>query len=316
VSFDGSFQRLYPAVVAGGLCFAAYLQAGGISSLVAARLPAPMPSASPAGKPSPSPRATARQGRESSAILARNAFDSRVGPLDGSATPPPTAEPVVTSAPLDPSDAPPCSSGSVVLITESDDPDFSFALLKGSSGSKMRRVGDDLDGKKVELIAWDRVVLGSGSDRCSLRMHTGSAKSSEPSKPEPASTPTSAVEQAAALAQASNGGSSEGGITKVSDTQYVIERGGPEKMVEVQQAFMKSGRTVDGKGIRLYRSSQSTILGKLGMKKGDTIQSINGFDMSNPDKAIEAYGRLKTSKNVAFVVERGGKNVTIDVTIQ
>jgi hypothetical protein len=38
--------------------------------------------------------------------------------------------------------------------------------------------------------------------------------------------------------------------------------------------------------------------------------------MSNPDKAIEAYGRLKTSKNVAFVVERGGKNVTIDVTIQ
>lgn len=304
-NLDATAKRFYPAILCGLLGTIAYLQGSGISSLVAEQLPGAAPAAPAARKPTSAPRGADKSAQ---VILARNAFDSVTGPLTGKPPPPPPPPVAVVTTETE---LPRCASASVVGITESDDPAFSFALIRTSGPAKMRRIGDDVDGKKLESIGWDRVVLSSAGSKCQLRMLDETAsKSAAGEAPEPArpARPTATKDAAAAPAS--------GEITKVSDNEYVIERGGPEKMNQMQQAFMKAARVVDGQGIRLQRSAQTTILGQLGFQKGDLVKTINGFDMTNPDKSMEAYGTLKTAKKVQVVLERDGKPVTLDMTLK
>ena len=49
-----------------------------------------------------------------------------------------------------------------------------------------------------------------------------------------------------------------------------------------------------------------TLLGMLGMENGDRLQTINGFDMTSPEKALEAYARLRTADHLTVPVNRKG----------
>jgi general secretion pathway protein C len=312
-----TFERTYPAVVAGALAVAAYWQAGGVASLVASRLHAAPSSSVAVSRPAgPAAQASPRE-LTASAILARNPFDSATGPIGPpkpSAPPPPVPVAVEPEPGGEAALPPKCTTGVPVLISEADEPALSFALVKTGADKRMVKLGDAVDGRTVESIGWDHVILAAGTERCSLRMHDVE-RAATTSDDAPVVRPMPASESAPAPAS-SSAATTNADIVKVSDTEYVIERGGADAMTAMQQAFMKSARVVDGKGIRLFKAAQSTVLGQLGLKRGDTVETINGLAMSEPDKAIEAYGRLKTSRTVTLGVERGGKDVTITITIK
>ena len=59
-----------------------------------------------------------------------------------------------------------------------------------------------------------------------------------------------------------------------------------------------------------------SLLDTLGMKDGDVMKSINGFDMSDPQKALEAYARLRSADRLTVAMERGGAPVNIDINIR
>ncbi|NUP09328.1 MAG: hypothetical protein HOW73_25020 [Polyangiaceae bacterium] len=321
-SIDAVAKRYYPAIVCGLLATVAYFQSSGISSLIAEQLPKTSAAAGTEGDPEAAlealkkgPKASAPQ-KSASEILKRNPFDSVTGPLGlkpVATTPPPTAtKPVATKG-----EPPKCSSGEVTLIAGSLDPAYSFAVITSNNLSKMRRIGDDVDGKKVESIHGESVVLASdGGDRCKLTMHdevpgaAGGAPTTAmgPTKMAPdmessAKTPTARV---GAMA----------GIRKVSDTEYVLEGDSEQKLTQMKQAFMKSAKVVDGQGLRLYRAAQTTILGHLGLKKGDIVKTMNGYDMSSLDQSTEAYEKLNGAKSVQVVIEREGKPLTMDYKVE
>ena len=75
----------------------------------------------------------------------------------------------------------------------------------------------------------------------------------------------------------------------------------------------ENGRTV---GIRMMGVKADSLLGVLGMQNGDRLQTINGFDMSSPEKALEAYARLRTADKLTVQVNRGGKNMNLDYNIK
>lgn len=319
-SIDAFAKRYYPAIVCGLLGTVAYLQARGISSLIGEQLPGQAAALPAVGARLPLAAVDASRGKSADVVLGRNAFDSVTGPLGGRNAKPPAPPPADPGAfvPARNDGLPPeCPSGSVVLIADSDDPAFSFALVKvsggggpGSSaggGSTMRRIGDEVDGKKVEAIAWDHVVLASESDRCRLVVHdekrpVGGATEPAPREPEGPRAP---------LAPASSATQHED-IVKVSDTEYSFERNGADKMNAMGQAFLKSGRVVPGQGIRLQRAAQTGILGQVGLLKGDVIKSVNGFDVTEPDQAMMSYAKLKTATRAQVVLERDGKTITMD----
>ena len=48
----------------------------------------------------------------------------------------------------------------------------------------------------------------------------------------------------------------------------------------------------------------------------DLIKAINGLDMSTPDKALEAYTKLKTASHLSVRLERRGEDLTLDYQIR
>ena len=112
------------------------------------------------------------------------------------------------------------------------------------------------------------------------------------------------------------------GIQKVSATEFNVDRGVVDKILENQADLMKQARIVpeqeNGKmvGIRLFGVRPETLLGVLGMENGDRLQTINGFDMTSPEKALEAYARLRTADHLTVQVNRKGSNMNLDYNIK
>ena len=111
-------------------------------------------------------------------------------------------------------------------------------------------------------------------------------------------------------------------IQKVSANEFNVDRGVVDKILENQAELMKSARIVpeqkDGKtvGIRLFGLRPDTLLGTLGFQNGDRLETINGFNMASPEKALEAYARLRTAGNLTVKINRRGKPQTIDFNIK
>jgi general secretion pathway protein C len=111
-------------------------------------------------------------------------------------------------------------------------------------------------------------------------------------------------------------------IQKVSETEFNVDRSVIDNVLENQAQLMRSARIVpeqkDGKtvGIRLFGIRQDTLLGTLGMQNGDRLETINGFEMSNPQKALEAYARLQTATSLTVQLTRRGKPLTITYQIK
>ncbi len=320
MTFDLLLKKYFTGVVLAFVALAAYFQAAGATQLIGAAFSSPASSATAvravplAAAPPPRSRPTADP------IISRNPFDSITGPLD--------AKPVDTPVPSksidasDPLAAPACDSPAAFIITESTNPIWSVAALQapGDARPRMRRVGDDVGGKKVEFIGFNprentpSVWLSSGGTLCQVMLFR-----TQPVVP--AAVPAAAAVVAAPPAAA--GGPNPvpadiaSKIQKVSDTEFNIDRSVVDKILENQAELMKSARIVpetkDGKvlGIRLFGIRPDTLLGTLGIQNGDRLDAINGFNMGSPEKALEAYARLRTATELDITLNRRGSPVTI-----
>ena len=101
-----------------------------------------------------------------------------------------------------------------------------------------------------------------------------------------------------------------------------LERSVVDQILENQAELMRSARIVPEKegdkvvGIRLFGVRPDSLLGTLGLQNGDRLQSINGFEMSDPQKALEAYARLRSADKLSVNVQRKGSPMTLDFNIK
>ncbi len=49
----------------------------------------------------------------------------------------------------------------------------------------------------------------------------------------------------------------------------------------------------------------------MGLRNGDIIKSVNKQPVDNPEKAFEAYQKLKEESQIEVVVRRNNKDVTL-----
>jgi general secretion pathway protein C len=168
----------------------------------------------------------------------------------------------------------------------------------------------------VKFIGWDRVWMTSGSQLCQSQMF----------KPPASPSATVAVAPPPPPPQAGGAGAVpddiKNGIQKVGATEYNVDRGVVDKILENQAELMRQARIVpeqeNGKvvGIRLFGVRPDTLLGALGMENGDRLEKINGFDMASPEKALEAYARLRTADHLTVSVNRRGQPTNLDFNIK
>ena len=70
---------------------------------------------------------------------------------------------------------------------------------------------------------------------------------------------------------------------------------------------------VDGRiaGVRLFGASGGTYLARLGFESGDLLQTINGYDVTSPEKSLEAYSRLRSADELRVGIVRRGIPMTL-----
>jgi general secretion pathway protein C len=318
VNLDSLFKRHFRLAIGILIAIAAYCQASGLSSLVAEAWLRGAP-ADIAGRPRLHPTTPTEDARITSAdpILARNPFDSITGPLV--TTPEPGRAARRSSDPYGDSV---CEGTRVLLIVDSDDPAWSFATIAVAGHDPLlRRLGDDAFGRSVHAIAWDRVWLVERGERCQLRLGDNVAPS-PPASYAPAAAPEAAPPQGKKRSKRALPPEIAAKIRQIGEREFVLDRATVEEILAKQSDLTRGVRVApvsDGErvtGVRLARVAPDSLLGSLGMKNGDELRSINGFEMTDPQKALEAYARLRTSDNISVALQRGGKDTTIDIHIK
>jgi len=114
----------------------------------------------------------------------------------------------------------------------------------------------------------------------------------------------------------------DNGIKKIDDNTFEIDKALVDKVLANPMAVAKGARIVpavkNGKpdGFKLYAIRPSSVYAKLGLTNGDTLQSINGFELTSADKALEVYTKLREATSLEMEVTRRGKPVTLKYTIR
>jgi general secretion pathway protein C len=114
----------------------------------------------------------------------------------------------------------------------------------------------------------------------------------------------------------------DSGIKKIDDNNYEIDKSLVEKVLLNPMAVAKGARVVpsmkNGKpdGFKLYAIRPSSAFARLGLANGDTLQAINGFELTSADKALEVYTKLREATSLEVEVTRRGKPVTLKYSIK
>ena len=69
-------------------------------------------------------------------------------------------------------------------------------------------------------------------------------------------------------------------------------------------------------GFKIFSIKPDSIWQKIGIQNGDVVKSINGIELSSPDKALEAYGRLRNANRLSLDVVRRGKRETMEYSVE
>ena len=266
--------RAHPLIVAGLLATAASFAARGVSAHIASRL---VPDAqdlqtwaAPRGVPE---RDTSSKSAD--AILRHNVFSST--------TPTPT-----TGATETPTALPSCAALEVHAIVASEDPEWAFAALKlGDGSSILRRKGGHVGDDQVAFVGNDEVWLRQPSGQlCQARMFGGAdagVSAVVPAKAAPTDAP---------------------GIHQVDSGRFEIDRGLRDRILEAPDMLKTPLLPIRTNGrvtaLRVTRVQEGSLLERIGIKTGDDLQTMNGFDLTDVEKAMAAYARLRTEPHLSL----------------
>ena len=231
---------------------------------------------------------------------------------------------VTTEEPGSIEDARACDGGAnltAVLMSSREE----WSMVAVNNVSRLYRVGSTLDGKTVHTITQDRAYLAYGPRYCYLAMFEPGAQAAEtPRTPTASSGPTPTPNP-------SRSGSTQGGITqqqmsegitRQSDRNFTVQRSFLNEVMENQGEIMRTARVIPHEesgrvvGVKMYGIRRNSVLGQLGVQNGDMLRTINGFDLTTPDSALEAYTRLTGADNLTLSVVRRGQPITIEYNVQ
>lgn len=195
-----------------------------------------------------------------------------------------------------------CKESKVTLLATvvAEVPDYSSALI--STGQKSSRalgykVGDTVGGEgRILSIDQKKVCLDGGGCLCM----------------------GSDVKRAAGVA----GGEESGGVTKLSDTKFQVDRDFVEKQLGNVETLATQIRAVpkteNGEvvGFRLSSVRKGSTFDKLGIKNGDVVHSVNGKGLTSADGALGAYQSLSGESNFTFEITRRNQKMTLEYEVR
>ncbi len=110
-------------------------------------------------------------------------------------------------------------------------------------------------------------------------------------------------------------------VQQIGPNSYEIEQGDLDDALSNLSQISTQARAVpafkDGKpiGFKMVSIQPDSVFTKIGMKVGDIVTRINGYELNSPDKALEVYQKLRTAKQFNIDLERGDNVMTKNYSI-
>jgi general secretion pathway protein C len=257
-------------------------------------------------------------------VVSRNLFCSSCNP------PAAPVAPTGPAAPVDPNAPPPTTALPLSLLATSvvdGDDDLSTATIAHTAlaRSGSYRVHDDItDAGDVVAIRPKWVDLHNDQANRIERLYLVGV--SAPPPPAPPPPPEAAPPPPVASTPPAGGddlmAAIDRGVQKSSETQYNIDRALVTRILADPTPIMRGGRLgpyiKDGKplGFKFYSVRANSAYAKIGLQTGDVLQSINGFEITSPDKALEVYTKLKSATSLSMNILRNDQPMTLNYTIR
>ncbi|HVZ34584.1 MAG TPA: type II secretion system protein GspC [Polyangiaceae bacterium] len=266
------------------------------------------------------------------AVLQRDIFDSQTGPIAWLAPPPPVE--VTAASEIDPATGEPlaedplgepafCQPGMrlVAAMVEPRHPERSVATIEAGGKPLLFHPGMEVQGHELVGIREHRVFLRpAGKPLCQLAMFAPPQPVAAPAAPPP--PPPPADERPPPHKSSLSEEELNQGITAVSETNYTVSRQLLDKVLSNQAELMRAARVIpyeeNGRtvGVKVYGIRRNALLGKLGIQNGDVLRTINGFDLSSPDSALEAYTKLREADQFSIAMVRRGQPKTMEYSVK
>lgn len=305
-----TFRALLAAAVPVGVALVALLNARAVSALVEATVSDGMLIAEAQAR-GPNVATALVNVKSADAILDRNPFDHVTGPLRTKAAP--EGEPPELDT--DPRTAPRCEGVRPLVVVGDEDQKVAFASLEVGGQRVLRRRGGDVGGKRVAYVGRDRVWLEGPTGLCQALLFQPAPPPAPPTEgtripADPLATPRSALELDVAKH-----------IVKTGPNEFQIDRPTVDRILEAQQELMKARIVPDKEGertvgMKVYGIKPGSVLALIGIENADRLETINGFEVANPEKILEAYARLRTADRLTVHLTRGGKPLNLDYAIR
>jgi general secretion pathway protein C len=200
-----------------------------------------------------------------------------------------------------PSSSPVAESSSYRLIGTIEGESFAGAVLEDSTGQAFYRMHQKLpDGSMITKVMHDKVSLRTSDGRTLVIQVVDDTKIVAVPKPGPGAN----------------------GVRKVSEGKWMVDQremlASTENMNQIlTQAralpYLEQGKTV---GFRISEIVAGSIYEKIGLQNGDVIQRVNAQDVDDPAKFFQLYQGLKTERNIAIDLIRGGQRQTLNYEIR
>ena len=300
-----TLRTLLTAVVPVSLVLVAFLNARAVSALIEGtvsrgltlgELHAAVPPLAPTGaRPS-----------SADAILDRNPFDHVTGALR--VTDPGSDE--TRARDTDPRTAPICEGVRPLVLVGDEDQAVAFAALEVGGQRVLRRRGGDVGGRRVAYVGRDRVWLEGAAGLCQARLFGERGASPMPDRP-----PLSAGSQTPLEIEIGKH------IVRNGPNELTIDRPTVNRILDAQAELMKARIAPEKEGDRIVGMKVTgikpgSVLAQIGIENGDRLETVNGYEMSDPQKMLEAYARLRIADRLVLRVSRGGRPTELHYTIQ
>jgi general secretion pathway protein C len=168
------------------------------------------------------------------------------------------------------------------------------------------------------------VWLADATSLCQCVLFGESPRSRPAARPAPMRAPTAPRPAAAKPAPAQVALPSElsAKIARVSELEFYVDRSAVDPMLSRYSELVRGMRAIPiqqgGRvvGLELRKVRSDGLLGRLGLRDGDRVENINGFQLGSPEQVLRAYARLRTASSIKLGIRRNGRPTTIDYWIR
>src|SRR5262249_36632557 len=111
-------------------------------------------------------------------------------------------------------------------------------------------------------------------------------------------------------------------IERTDDTHATVPRSTVDAVLADPIKFGKGAGVVPAvkkgmpAGFKLYAIRPGSFWSKLGFQNGDTLERINGNELTDANKALDVYTKLRGNSHFSCEILRRGQPVTLEITIK